>query len=99
MCIRDSTKTGNAHARRLLTEAAWSYRFPARMSQQLRQRSSDLTEPVRNHAWKAQQRVCGRFARLSSRGVQVNKVCVAVARELAGFVWSIAHQASRTQIH
>jgi transposase len=93
------TKTGNAHARRLLTEAAWSYRFPARMSQQLRQRSSDLPEPVRNHAWKAQQRLCGRFARLSSRGVQVNKVCVAVARELAGFVWSIAHQASRTQAH
>jgi len=93
------TKTGNAHARRLLTEAAWSYRFPARMSQQLRQRSSDLPEPVRNHAWKAQQRLCGRFARLSSRGVQVNKVCVAVARELAGFVWSIAHQTSRAQAH
>jgi transposase len=71
------TKTGNAHARRLLTEAAWSYRFPARMSQQLRQRSSALPETVRNHAWKAQQRLCGRFARLSSRGVQVNKVCVA----------------------
>jgi len=88
------TKTGNAHARRLLTEAAWSYRFPARMSQQLRQRSSDLPEAVRHHAWKAQQRLCGRFARLSSRGVQVNKVCVAVARELAGFVWAIAHQAA-----
>jgi hypothetical protein len=69
------------------------------MSQQLRQRSSDLPEPVRNHAWKAQQRLCGRFARLASRGMQVNKVCVAVARELAGFVWSIAHQASRTQAH
>jgi len=93
------TKTGNAHARRLLTEAAWSYRFPARISQQLRQRSSDLPEPLRNHAWKAQQRLCGRFARLSSRGVQVNKVCVAVARELAGFVWSIAHQASRAKSH
>ena len=69
------------------------------MSQQLRQRSSDLPEPVRNHAWKVQQRLCGRFARLSSRGIQVNKVCVAVARELAGFVWSIAHQASRAQTH
>ena len=44
------------HLRRLLTEAAWSYRFPARMSQQLRQRSSDLPEPVRNHAWKAQRK-------------------------------------------
>lgn len=91
------TKTGNAHARRLLTEAAWSYRFPARMSQHLRQRSEALSEPLRNHAWKAQQRLCGRFARLTSRGVQVNKVCVAVARELAGFVWAIAHQAVRAQ--
>lgn len=88
------TKTGNAHARRLLTEAAWSYRFPARISQQLRQRSSDLPDAVRDHAWKAQKRLCGRFARLSSRGVQVNKVCVAVARELAGFVWAIAHRAA-----
>lgn len=92
------TKTGNAHARRLLTEAAWSYRFPARMSQQLRQRSSSLPEAVRNHAWKAQQRLCGRFARLSARGVQVNKVCVAVARELAGFVWAIAQQAASAAV-
>jgi transposase len=88
------TKTGNAHARRLLTEAAWNYRFPARLSQALRERSNALPEAVCRHAWKAQLRLCGRFARLSSRGVQTNKVCVAVARELAGFVWAIAQQAS-----
>lgn len=88
------TKTGNAHARRLLTEAAWSYRFPARLSRQLRQRSAPLPETVCSHAWKAQQRLCARFARLSARGVQVNKVCVAVARELAGFVWAIVRQVS-----
>ena len=41
-------------------------------------------------AWKAQLRLTGRFARLRARGVQINKVCVAVARELAGFVWAIA---------
>jgi transposase len=87
------TKTGNAHARRLLTEAAWNYRFPPRLSTTLRARSTTLPEPVRNHAWKAQVRLCARFSRLSSRGVQPNKVCVAVARELAGFVWAIAHQA------
>ena len=88
------TKTGNAHARRLLTEAAWSYRFPARLSTALRNRSTALPEAVRNHAWKAQLRLCARFARLSKRGVQTNKICVAVARELAGFVWAIARQAS-----
>jgi len=87
------TKTGNGHARRLLTEAAWNYRFPARLSNPLRQRSNELPEPVRNHAWKAQLRLSARFATLSSRGVQPNKICVAVARELAGFVWAIARQA------
>lgn len=84
------TKTGNAHARRLLTEAAWNYRFPARISKELRDRSKVLPQDIRTHAWKAQVRLCSRFARLSSRGVQANKVCVAVARELAGFVWAIA---------
>lgn len=68
------TKTGNAHARRLLTEAAWNNRFAARMSQALRDRSKTLPPEIRNHAWKAQMRLCGRFAQLSSRGVQTNKV-------------------------
>lgn len=95
------TKTGNSHARRLLTEAAWNYRFPARMSHSLGQRSKELPETIRHHAWKAQLRLCSRFARLSSRGVQHNKVCIAVARELAGFVWAIAHQATpaRSSVH
>lgn len=86
------TKTGNTHARRLLTEAAWNYRFPARMSNELRNRSKALPPGIRTHAWKAQVRLCGRFAQLSGRGVQANKVCVAVARELAGFIWAIAKQ-------
>jgi transposase len=89
------TKTGNAHARRLLTEAAWNYRFPARQSKALRERSQQLPDAIRHHAWKAQLRLCGRFNRLSSRGVQHNKVCVAVARELAGFVWAIAQRSTQ----
>ena len=81
------TKTGNAHARRLLTEAAWNYRFPARISKELRDRSKALPPSIRTHAWKAQMRLCcSRFAQLSGGGVQANKVCVAGARELAGFV-------------
>lgn len=90
------TKTGNGHARRLLTEAAWNYRFPPQMSTTLRARSASLPEPVRNHARKAQLRLCARYSRLSSRGLQANKICVAVARELAGFVWAIARQAQHT---
>jgi transposase len=60
------------------------------MGQELRDRSKALPPGVRTHAWKAQVRLCGRFARLSRRGVQANKVCVAVARELTGFIWAIA---------
>ena len=84
------TKTGNAHARRLLTEAAWNYRFHPRIGGRAQRRAEELPQAIRDIGWKAQQRLCGRFARLRARGVQLNKVCVAVARELAGFVWAIA---------
>ena len=90
------TKTGNSHARRLLTEAAWNYRFKARICRRAQQRQQDLPEHIRSMAWKAQLRLTQRFAALDKRGVQRNKVCVAVARELAGFVWSIGTQAGKT---
>jgi transposase len=85
------TKTGNAHARRLLTEAAWNYRFSPRLGYALQRRQQDLPACVRDIAWKAQLRLTARFARLKARGLHINKVCVAVARELTGFVWAIAH--------
>jgi len=84
------TKTGNTHARRLLVEAAWNYRFQPRIGRRAQQRAEDLPQAIRDVAWKGQLRLSGRFARLRARGVQINKVCVAVARELAGFVWAIA---------
>jgi transposase len=84
------TKTGNAHARRLLTEAAWNYRFQPRIGRRAQQRAEDLPQAIRDMAWKAQLRLSRRFAGLLARGKERNKVCVAVARELAGFVWAIA---------
>jgi transposase len=84
------TKTGNAHARRLLTEAAWNYRFQPRIGYRAQRRGEALPQNIRDIAWKAQLRLTARFARLRARGVQINKVCVAVARELAGFVWAVA---------
>jgi transposase len=84
------TKTGNAHARRLLTEAAWNYRFKPRIGYEAQRRAEALPQAIRDLAWKAQLRLTARFARLKAKGVHVNKVCVAVARELAGFVWAIA---------
>ncbi len=91
------TKTGNSHARRLLVEAAWNYRFKPRIGRHAQARQEDLAEPIRAIAWKAQLRLTGRFAKLHGRGIQINKVCVAVARELSGFVWAIARQASATE--
>lgn len=89
------TKTGNAHARRLLTEAAWNYRFRPRIGYAAQRRAEDLPQAIRDLAWKAQLRLSTRFARLKGRGMQINKVCVAVARELAGFVWAIANTQGR----
>lgn len=93
------TKTGNAHARRLLTEAAWNYRFTPRIGRRAQERQEGLTQTVREIAWKAQQRLHQRFTKLNTRGVHHNKVCVAVARELAGFVWAIARVGAAAPSH
>jgi transposase len=83
------TKTGNGHVRRVLIEAAWNYRYPARMSHPLQVRQENQPSAIRDIAWRAQLRLCHRYRRLMVRGVQHNKVCVAIARELAGFIWDI----------
>lgn len=87
------TKTGNGHVRRILVEAAWNYRFPARIGRQLNERQQGQPDGVRDLSWKAQQRLCRRFNALSKRGLHPNKVCVAVARELTGFIWAMARTA------
>ncbi len=86
------TKTGNRHARRVLVEAAWNYRFPARLSTSLQRRQEDQPKAIREIAWRAQLRLSRRFRHLSARKLAVNKVCVAIARELSAFVWDIARQ-------
>jgi transposase len=84
------TKTGNELARTCLVEAAWTYRFPARVTQIIRDRLKDLPEPIRNVAWKAQVRLSGRYRKLTAAGKAAPKVVVAIARELVGFIWAIA---------
>lgn len=84
------TKAGNAHARRLLVEAAWCYRFPARITGHLERKARDASPQARDIAWKAQRRLCRKFRRLALKGKNPKAVCVAVGRELAGFVWDIA---------
>jgi transposase len=86
------TKAGNSSARRALIEAAHAYTHPARVSWVIARRQTKLSKNVCDIAWKAQLRLCTRFRRLAARGVPKNKVVVAVARELSGFVWDIARQ-------
>jgi transposase len=83
------TKTGNGHARRVLVEAAWTYRFQARKTAHLQRRAEQAPEAVQEIAWKAQKRLCARYRHLQARGKPMPKVCAAIARELVGFIWAI----------
>lgn len=84
------TKAGNGHARRMLVEVAWLYRYPARVAPILQRRLDKVSQPVRDIAWQAQLRLCARFRRLAARKLLHNKIVVAIARELVGFIWAIA---------
>lgn len=88
------TKTGNSHVRRVLTEAAWAYRLPARVSRKLFERQQGLSKTVLNISWKAQQRLCARYRRLVAKGKNKNTVITALARELCAFMWAIAQEVS-----
>jgi transposase len=86
------TKTGNSSARRALTEAAWSYNHPARVSRAIDERQKNLPKAIKEIAWKAQLRLCARYRRLVNKGKNKQVVITAVARELAAFIWAIACQ-------
>jgi transposase len=87
------TKTGNAAARRAMTEAAWTYRLPARVGKVLLDRNDAVDKTVRDIAWKAQVRLCARYRRLTATGKPAPTVVTAIARELLGFAWAIARHA------
>lgn len=84
------TKAGNRYARKALVEAAWSYRFPAKVSRIIQVRHEYLPKPIIERAWDAQLRLCGRYRRLTARGKPATVAVVGVARELAAFIWDIA---------
>jgi transposase len=84
------TLAGNKRARRVLIEGAWSYRYPARVSQTLQARLEGLPNAVRAIAWKAQIRLCARYRRLTAAGKKLPVVIAAIAREMAAFLWAIA---------
>ena len=67
------TKAGNPHARRMLFECAWAYRFPARRTYAIQRRAEQASPAVQAISWKAQKRLCGRFRRLTERGADPNE--------------------------
>ena len=88
---RGITKSGNTSVRRLLYEAAWSYRQTPKVgAYMLRHMPPDVPQAAKDIAWKAQLRLCGRFRKLLARGKKPQVAITAVARELVGFVWCIA---------
>jgi len=89
------TKTGNAHLRRIVVEAAWAYRHRPAIGGTLRLRQAGLSEAVKALAWKAQHRLHGRYARLLARGKAPTQVVTAIGRELLGFIWAIGVHVER----
>jgi transposase len=86
------TRCGNGHLRRILVEAAWHYRHRPLMSKELRRRNQGLAPGVRRIAWEAQKRLHQRLYHLTNRGKSPQKSIVALARELAGFVWAVGQE-------
>ena len=89
------TKCGNRHVRRLLVEAALHYRYQPAMSVAIRKRNQGQPDEIRAIGWEAQKRLNKRMYALTAKGKTKNKVTVAIARELAGFVWAIGQEVAK----
>jgi transposase len=84
------TKTGNTHARRLLVEAAWHHRrrYVVGATMTRRWDRADATARARGH--QGNQRLHARWQRFDARSKRPAVANVAIARELAGWCWSLA---------
>lgn len=91
------TKTGNAHLRRIVIEAAWAYRHRPAVGATLRARQRGVSEEVKALGWKAQHRLHRRYRQLLARGKPRHKVVTAVARELTGFLWAVGVTVERQE--
>jgi transposase len=91
------TKTGNAHLRRVVIEAAWAYRHRPAIGASLRQRQQGVREEVKEIAWKAQHRLHKRYRSLTAAGKNRQKTVTAIGRELLGFIWAIGTNVESNQ--
>jgi len=83
------SKAGNAHLRRVVIEAAWSYRHRPSIGRKLAMRQRGQTETVKEIAWRAQHRLFHRYRKLIATGKTRQQVITAIGRELLGFIWAI----------
>ena len=83
------TRAGNSHVRHVLVQAAWHYRHVPKLTRALATRQAGQPQAVTDVAWRAQERLHTRYRKLASRKGR-QKAVIAVARELAGFVWALA---------
>jgi transposase len=96
VCRGSISKAGNAHLRRIVTEAAWAYRHRPNVGATLAARQSGASEAVKAIAWRAQHRLHARYRALLARGKNKQKVITALGRELLGFIWAIGCELERT---
>jgi transposase len=83
------TKCGNTHVRWMLVEIINSYRLPPKVGRVLSMRQEGLSRAVKEISWRAQNRLCKKYHHLTRRGLPENKIKVAVAREMLGFIWEL----------
>lgn len=89
------TRTGNAHIRRVLVEAGWSYRHRPAVRGDIRKRQEGQPSRITQISWNAQNRLHKKFTRLTSKGKSYPIAVSAVSRELAGFIWAIGIETQR----
>jgi transposase len=92
------TKAGNSRAQLTLIECAWAYRLPARVGAAKQIRVQEAPPAVRQIAWKAQTRLTARYRALIKRGKLKTVAIVAIARELAGFIWAIGRELAQPRV-
>ena len=92
------TKAGNRRARRMLVECSWSYQHPPRVGQAKQPKVDAAPPAVREIAWKAQCRLYRRYRMLIRKGKLKTVAIVAIARELAGFIWAVARAVTTARV-
>lgn len=83
------TKCGNGHVRWMLVECAQHYRKAPKIGPALTSRQQGQSKKVKELSWRMQHRLSKRYAALKARGKRENKCVVAVAREMAAFIWEL----------